>query len=202
VSPARERRTHAERTAETRERVMKAVVDAVAQVGFARTTASEISKRAGVTWGAVQHHFGDKEGILAAVLEASFEHFSEVVGEAPEELELEKRVTLFVERAWLHFGSARYQSTFEILLNLPAEVESPWQELMLGGWQRIWGRWFPESNPRDQATRDVMLYAVAVFTGLATTQNLERGNARGRERHLRYLIETLVNDLEREGNLS
>ncbi len=198
MSPARERRTHAERTAETRERVVAAVVAAVSEVGFARTTASEISKRAGVTWGAVQHHFGDKEGILSAVLEDSFAHFADEIGEVPDEPELEKRVATFVERAWLHFGGVRYHSTFEIVLNLPAEVESPWQEQMLGQWQRIWAYWFPESDPHDPATLDVMLYAVAVFTGLATTQNLERGNATGRERQLRYLTETLVIEFERE----
>ena len=50
---------------------MKAVVETIADVGFQKTTAAEIARRAGVTWGAVQHHFGGKEGILLAVLEAS-----------------------------------------------------------------------------------------------------------------------------------
>ena len=52
------RRSHAERTAETRQRVIDAVVESISEIGFQRTTAAEISRRAGVTWGAVQHHFG------------------------------------------------------------------------------------------------------------------------------------------------
>ena len=68
-APARERRSHAERTAETRCRVMAAVVESIADVGYQKTTSAEIARRAGVTWGAVQHHFGDKDGILMAVLE-------------------------------------------------------------------------------------------------------------------------------------
>jgi AcrR family transcriptional regulator len=78
---APQRRTHAERTALMRERVMLAVVEVIADVGFARTTAAEIARRAGVTWGAVQHHFGDKDGILMAVLEESFSHFADELGE-------------------------------------------------------------------------------------------------------------------------
>jgi len=73
----RPRRTHAERTAETRGAIMHAVVESIAEVGFKRTTASEIARRAGVTWGAVQHHFGGKDGILVAVLEDSFRRFAE-----------------------------------------------------------------------------------------------------------------------------
>ncbi|HKK52995.1 MAG TPA: TetR family transcriptional regulator, partial [Myxococcota bacterium] len=50
----RSRRTQAERTAETRARILEATVESLDQVGFQRTTAAEITRRAGVTWGAVQ----------------------------------------------------------------------------------------------------------------------------------------------------
>jgi len=64
VRRPRARRTQAERTAATRERILAAVVESIAELGIQRTTASEIARRAGVTWGAVQHHFGAKHGIL------------------------------------------------------------------------------------------------------------------------------------------
>ena len=198
--PARERRTHAERTAETRERVMTAVVEAISEVGFARTTASEIARRAGVTWGAVQHHYRDKDGILAAVLEDSFSRFAEALGEVPEEPELEKRVALFGDRAWVHFASPHYRSTSEILLNLPDEIESPWQQEMHREWRRIWSRYFPQSDPRDPSTVELMLYAVAVFTGLAATQRLEGRSARRRDAQLGFLKETLVGRLGRSAS--
>ena len=75
LAPAHARRSHAERTAETRGRAMAAVV---------QTTAAEIARRAGVTWGAVPHHFGDKDGILKAVLEASFNRFAERLAGVPD----------------------------------------------------------------------------------------------------------------------
>ena len=115
----RARRTQADRTAETRRRVIQAVVESVAEVGFQRTTGTEIARRAGVSWGAIQHHFVDKNGILAATLEDSFQRLASTLGEPDPGVEsIEDRVSTFVDRAWQHFGSPNYRSTFEILLNL------------------------------------------------------------------------------------
>ncbi|MCP5116547.1 MAG: TetR/AcrR family transcriptional regulator, partial [bacterium] len=48
----RKRRSHAERSSETQSRIKTAVVEAISELGFQRTTAAEISRRAGVSWGA------------------------------------------------------------------------------------------------------------------------------------------------------
>ena len=82
--PQRVRRSHAERTAATRRKVIDAVLEAIGEVGYQRTTGTEIARRAGVSWGAVQHHFGDKNGILAAALEESYHRFEAALGEAPD----------------------------------------------------------------------------------------------------------------------
>lgn len=193
------RRSHAERTAETRQRVIDAVVESISEIGFQRTTAAEISRRAGVTWGAVQHHFGDKDGILMAVLEESFETFARALG-APgrREQSLEARVELFVRRSWQHFRSSHYRSTLEILMNLPQETEIPWQRDMLEEWRRIWSRFFPESDPSQKGSIDLMLYAISVFTGLATTQILEGRKTRKASRDLAFLEDTLIRYLGKE----
>ncbi len=100
--PAARSRSHAERSAETRAAILRAVNESVVEVGFTRTTAAEIARRAGVTWGAVQHHFGGKDGMLTAVLEDSFNRFMERVESVPREGPLEKQVSLFIDRAWDH----------------------------------------------------------------------------------------------------
>ncbi len=194
TAPKRARRSHAERTAETRGRVKAAVIESIAEVGYQRTTGSEIAKRAGVTWGAVQHHFGDKDGILMAVLEESYERFAEVLGEPPD-ASLEERVSIFIDRAWEHFGSAQYRTTFEILLNLPADREPSWQRNMLGSWNRIWRRYFGESPLSRRATLELMHYTVSVLSGLAATQMLEGSDPRIRTRELGFLRDTLVREL-------
>lgn len=193
--PKRTRRSHAERTAETRRRVTTAVVESIAELGFQRTTGAEIARRAGVTWGAVQHHFGDKNGILAAVLEDSFHRFAATLGDPPAvDAPLTSRVREFIDRAWEHFGSEHYRSTFEILLNLPPEMESSWTSDVLGTWQNIWRRFFPESTLGERETAELMHYAVSVLSGLATTTIIE-ASPRGLERGLSLLKRTLVQEL-------
>ena len=143
------RRTQAERTAETRRRILDAVVTSIAELGFQRTTATEIARRAGVTWGAVQHHFGAKGGILEAVLEDTFERFEEKLGDIPADAPLAERVSRFVERAWEHFSSPHFRSTFEILLhhgkNDGGEVPPHWQEKMFRDFDRVFERLFSDA---------------------------------------------------------
>ena len=195
-APKPTRRSHAERTAETRRRVTAAVVDCIAELGFQRTTGTEIARRAGVTWGAVQHHFGDKNGILAAVLEESFHQFAATLGRPePADAPLEARVSAFIDRAWEHFGGPHYRTTFEILLNLPPEMESSWAPGVLGTWQAIWREYFPESPLGERETADLMRYAVSVLSGLATTNILEGPGRRGAGRSLARLKQSLLQEL-------
>ncbi len=200
--PSKGRRSHAERTAETRAKIIEAVLESIADVGFQRTTASEIAHRAGVTWGAVQHHFGGKDGILVAALENSFNRFAQRLGDIPlEGASLEKRTSLFIDRAWEHFRSADYRSTFEILLNYLGREdlgEHPtWQERMFQAWDRIWMRLF-EDAPVPRHRRFVLQhYTISTLSGLASTLMLEGGDARLRETELDLLKDTLARELSR-----
>jgi AcrR family transcriptional regulator len=199
-APARPRRSHAERTAETCGRVKAAVIESIAEVGYQRTTGAEIARRAGVTWGAVQHHFGDKDGVLMAVLEESFDRFAQILAEPPDaDSNLEERVRVFVDRAWEHFASAHYRTTFEILLNLPSDVEPSWQSEMLGAWNGIWSRYFAESQLSHRQTLDLMHYTISVLSGLATTKMLEGPDVKVRAREMGFLKETLMREFTRGG---
>ncbi|MGH0028852.1 MAG: TetR/AcrR family transcriptional regulator [Myxococcota bacterium] len=192
------RRSHAERTAETRGRVIRAVVESIGEVGYQRTTSARIAERAGVTWGAVQHHFGDKDGILMAVLQESFDRFAKRLADVPDAgAPLETRVSLFVDRSWEHFASAHYRSTFEILLNLPPDLPTSWQGGMLEAWSEIWSRYFPAARRSRRRTLDLMHYTISVLSGLAATRMLEGEAAAARGSELGFLKETLVRELGR-----
>lgn len=64
------RRTQAERSATTRRALLDAARRLFATAGYAATGREEIVAAAGVTRGALQHHFGDKERLFLAVYEA------------------------------------------------------------------------------------------------------------------------------------
>ncbi len=194
------RRSQAERTAETRARILAAVVESIAEVGFPRTTANEIVRRAGVTWGAVQHHFGDKDGILMAVLEDSFERFAARLADVREEAPLEKRVCAFVDRAWEHFASDHYRSMFEILLQSAPdgrEAEGIWQRRMFRGWNRVWDGLFGDAGLPRRRSLTLQHYTIAVLSGLASLRILEGGIGRLQEAELGLLKATLVRELTR-----
>jgi AcrR family transcriptional regulator len=169
----------------------------ISEHGFARTTAAEIAKRAGVTWGAAQHHFGGKDGILLAVLEDSFERFAAKLAEVPDEAPLADRVAQFVERAWEHFASPHYRSTFEILIHASDVFprDSMWRERMEKAWARIWSEVFSgERLPRRRALA-LQQFTVAALAGLASLRMLQGEAAAPREAELALLRDALLREL-------
>jgi AcrR family transcriptional regulator len=64
-----QRRTQAERSAATRGALLKAARELFAEDGYAATGREAIVERAGVTRGAMYHHFADKEALFRAVFE-------------------------------------------------------------------------------------------------------------------------------------
>jgi len=49
--------------------VLDAVVESVLDVGYYKASSNEIARRAGVTWGAIQHLFGSREALMLDVLD-------------------------------------------------------------------------------------------------------------------------------------
>jgi AcrR family transcriptional regulator len=206
----RERRSHAERSAETRIKIIDAVVDCISEIGFQRTTATEISAKAGITWGAVQHHFGGKEGILAAVVDESFTRFEALLDDVDfDGLPIEEAAGLFVDRAWQHFNSPIYRSTFQIVMNYSfdpeivakkgAEAElADWQIRMITSWSRVWHRVFPREAQVQPERFHISHYCVAVLSGLAATSMLEPPSAGPPAVELDFLKKTLVDALRAE----
>lgn len=62
--------TKAEKSARTKDRIIAAARYVFARDGYAVAALSDIITEAGVTTGAVYHHFGDKKGLFQAVAES------------------------------------------------------------------------------------------------------------------------------------
>jgi AcrR family transcriptional regulator len=200
--PARVRRTHAERAAETQARIKAAVLESIDEVGLQRTTATEIARRAGVSWGAVQHHYGDKRGILVAVLEDSTNVLIERLAAVPiDGKSLEDRVAAFVDEAWAHFSSAHYRCTFEILLGLSkadepaADLPRSLAELQGPSWAEAWGRFFGDAGLPARRAVALQRYTASVLSGIASMRILEGATPELREIELDFLKDTLLFEL-------
>jgi AcrR family transcriptional regulator len=66
------RRTQEERSAETRGALLDAAIDCILDLGWARTTTTEIALRAGVSRGAQLHHFPSKAELVTEAVEHLF----------------------------------------------------------------------------------------------------------------------------------
>ena len=70
------RRTQAERRALTRDALLQATIGCLIDLGYAGTTTSEIQRRAGVSRGALTHHFAAKSDLLVATVNALYDDVS------------------------------------------------------------------------------------------------------------------------------
>lgn len=117
------RRTQAERSATTRARIIGATMDLLAERGLAQTTMASIAERAGVTVGAIQHQFGDKDGVLRAVLEDSIAHLAGHLAMAePTGSEVGDRVDAMIHTLWSDdlstYRKAQFQAVMELLRSM------------------------------------------------------------------------------------
>ena len=72
VTPRRPVNGKQVRADRTRAMVIEETVRCVLEEGFGAASAKHITKRAGVTWGVIQYHFGDRDGLLMAVVDRGF----------------------------------------------------------------------------------------------------------------------------------
>ena len=101
----------------TRAAIIAETVRCIGEEGFAAASAKHIAERAGVTWGVIQYHFGDRDGLLAAVVTDGYERFrsaleSVTVPDGP----TRQRVEVVVEAAWAAFSSPESLASLEILI--------------------------------------------------------------------------------------
>lgn len=96
-------RTRAQMLDETRAKLIAAAREAFARYGYAGTSMDELTASAGLTRGALYHHFGGKEGLLQAVvhtIDAEIDaELSKISASEPRPLRaLQKRARAYVER--------------------------------------------------------------------------------------------------------
>ncbi len=108
----------------TRDAVLDETVRCVVEEGFAAASAKHIAERAGVTWGVVQYHFGDRDGLLMAVVDRGFTELLELLRSSlpprSGDQTRRKRVELVVHAAWAAFSSPTSRASLEILIGTRA----------------------------------------------------------------------------------
>jgi AcrR family transcriptional regulator len=116
TAPRRPSTGRQERGDRTRDLLIDETVRCIREEGFSAASARHIIERAGVSWGVIQHHFGDRDGLLTAVIEDAVERLSsslEVLSDPAQVTDTED----LVRATWEAFANPKAMAGLEILIS-------------------------------------------------------------------------------------
>jgi AcrR family transcriptional regulator len=109
------RRTQESRSAETRARVLDATVECLIEFGYAGTTTAAVQDRAGMSRGALMHHFGSKaELLVAAVRHLAEQRGENLVRQAASLPDGDSRTSQAIDLLWETFTGPLFTATLEL----------------------------------------------------------------------------------------
>jgi AcrR family transcriptional regulator len=174
TAPRRARRTQAERTAHTRTALLDATLASLVDSGFARTTTTEVARRAGVSLGALSHHFPAKTDLLVAavghLLDRRLAEFRISLGEVPGGTD---RVDAALDLLWGAFSGPTFVAWVELWVAARTDPELSRAVLAMADGFRsrcrsVLGELLaPGSGPPPAALEQAMDFAFAVMEGAA-----------------------------------
>jgi len=200
--PRRSPRTQEERSASTRAKVVAAATECVAELGFRAATMGAIAERAGVSWGAIQHQFGEKDALLDAVLEEAIRSLqTNLSGIAETHPDPVLRVHLFVSRCRDVLSGPIYKAFVEIQMARSREDDGQsdaWSQYVGDALSEVWRETFGDLGLPKRRLENAQRFSFAVLSGIAAETMLFPG-VDFTTRHLQILEETLLRllDLDR-----
>jgi AcrR family transcriptional regulator len=162
----------------TRERVLTAAVEVILEEGYYRASSNHIAKRAGVSWGVIQHHFGSRERLLLEVVRAGSGTLLDSLREAEIHGEtIEERIDSLAGVIWGHYRQPGFLAWVQVLLNLSKEPRTSAatiealsaSELLVGG---LWSDLVAQAIPPEHRRPDLGGVIFQLIRGLAIGSNL------------------------------
>lgn len=163
----------------TREKVIQAAIECIYQQGFHAAHTNKIADQAGVSWGVLQYHFGDKDGLLQAVIDHIFSDFSATLGAVQfTDSDLHKRVRQLIDVIWSLVNQKEYRVSIAILRNAGKSTDSAINgQKQVTAWAKetstLWNALFEDTQPQQSETARRILFAA--LRGLADEIN-PKGN--------------------------
>lgn len=109
------------RSERTRLEVLHAAAECIAREGYTAASTIRIAEHAGVSWGVLQYHFGDKDNLMAAVLDYGVEQtearFSRLITSGIEAQTLVERLRILTHEAWKVYSSPLARAATEVVIN-------------------------------------------------------------------------------------
>jgi AcrR family transcriptional regulator len=199
-SRPRPRRTQAERSASTQAALIEATIHCLVHKGYSGTTTIAVCRQANVSHGSLLHHFGTRERLLGAALDAVYDRLRERVVAGLEHWPSgEARVDALVDLMWAAFGAAEFKAVLELWLaaaNQPDVSWTIWPEARSfdAEIQPLAARLFPEIAERlpDFPVYVSLVFQVMQGMGLARATLPEDEEARQMREQVRGLLTRIL----------
>ncbi|MGA9795972.1 MAG: TetR/AcrR family transcriptional regulator [Rhizomicrobium sp.] len=115
--------TQASRSAAMRARLIAAARQSLLDSGWGRTTAVDVCARAGVTRGALFHHFSGLSELFAATLDEVCKEMGERAREASSHRDASNTLCAYVDLAWSLFEHSDFKIVIEVWLAARNDAE-------------------------------------------------------------------------------
>jgi len=192
------RRTQTERSTSMRLRLIEATIESLVDCGYANTTAVEVCRRAGVTRGALLHHFADLTALFEACLEWLYDDMGRGVDAAPKS---ERREAMgareLVDSMWAAVSRSEFKAVIEIWL--AARNDAAVAERLQSAVRRLGAAVNPELNSAMRRLLGGGTQAVSYFLlvretmiGLALGRAVTPGGELGHERRVLNLLVSMA----------
>jgi AcrR family transcriptional regulator len=135
---------------ETRQRIIEVAISALAAPDWDLVSANSIAKKAGMTWGTVQHQFGGVDNLWAAVLTQIMTEQVNAGIFTRLPARLDKRVKAIVEGFWRGFALPQARAVDRLRSMLPSDRSElretyPATAAALLAWDQAWNAAFDEA---------------------------------------------------------
>jgi AcrR family transcriptional regulator len=156
---------------QTRARVIDAAIESILEKGYYQTSSNEIARRAGVTWGTIQHQFGTREQLLLEVMNERWHTLQHAIATATIEGDtLEERLLGVLEVLASHYEEPAGLAHIQILLDLasdPNSSKATREAVELHGveLQRAFRPLFEQALGEAASERELVNYAFTTLRG-------------------------------------
>lgn len=191
-TPRPPRRPQAERSADTRAKLVQAAITCLHRSGYSATTVTTVAEEAGVSRGAMTHQFPAKTDLMLAVVEAVFEDDGDVYNRTILTMDPAEWLVALPETMWAVMSRPSGIAVMEIMLASRSDPELAEQlrelqtqiDAQAHKWseERIRAAGI-EPHPEAEAIHELYVAAVRGLALQATFMN----NADGVHRSLRVL---------------
>ncbi len=161
----------------TRDKVIQAAIECIYRDGFHAAHTNRIAEEAGVSWGVLQYHFGDKDGLLQAVIDHIFDDFAATLeATSLQGNDLQQRVRQLIDVVWALVSKKEYRVSIAILRNAGKDNSSSINgQKQLSRWARktsqLWDELFAGKIQEPQRSEIARHLLFATLRGMVDEIN-------------------------------